>query len=100
MVFNKLKQLRGAFYKKLIAEQKTEEPLPGFRIEKTTRIVELPTVSDITQVNVIYPLMEPFSYAQIKWDDEEKALIYNVIEPTLTEGEKKVAEKVSEAVIQ
>ena len=100
MVLGKLKQLRGMFYKKLAEESKAEEPLPGFRLEKSTRIVELPAVDDITKLSVIYPLMEPFSYANIKWDEEEKTLVYNMIEPVLSEGEKKIFEKVSEAVIQ
>ena len=100
MVLGKLKQLRGMFYKKLAEESKTEEPLPGFRLEKSTRIVELPTVDDITKLSVIYPLMEPFSYANIKWDEEDKALIYDMIEPVLSEGEKRIFERVSEGVLQ
>lgn len=83
-----------------MAESKEEEPLPGFRLEKTTRIIELPVVSDPTKMNVIYPLMEPFSYANIKWDPEENELIYFVIEPVLNENEKKVLEKISDALIQ
>ncbi len=100
MVLDKLKQLRGMFYRKLAEESKEEEALPGFRLEKSTRIVELPTVDDITKLSVIYPLMEPFSYANVKWDGEERTVIYNIIEPVLTEGEKKVWGKVAEAVIQ
>lgn len=100
MVLEKLRQLRGMFYKKLAEESKAEEPLPGFRLEKSTRIVELPKMDDITKFNVIYPLMEPFSYANIKWDEDEKTVIYNIIEPVLSEGEKKILGKVSEAVIQ
>lgn len=89
------------FYKKLAAESEEEEPLPGFRLEKrSAKIMELPTVDDITKISVIYPLMEPFSYANIKWDDQDKALLYNVIEPMMTEGETKVYAKISEAVIQ
>lgn len=100
MVLDKLKQLRGIFYKKLTDESKGEEPLPGFRLEKSTRIVELPNVDDITKLSVIYPLMEPFEYANVKWDEEEKSVIYNVIEPVLTESEKKVYGRIAEAVIQ
>lgn len=100
MVLEKLKQLRGAFYKKLAKETKEEEPLPGFRLEKSRRMVELSDFDDITKVNSIYPLMEPFSYAHVKWDDEEKTLMYDMIEPQLNEREKKLMEKISDAVIQ
>ncbi len=98
MNVNKLKNLRGIFYRKLTESE--EEPLPGFRLEKSTRIVELPAIDDIKKFSVIYPLIEPFSYANIKWDEEEKTLLYNVIEPVLTVEERKILEKVSEGVIQ
>ncbi len=100
MGLEKLKNLRGLFYKRLVAETKEEEPLPGFRMERSTRIVELPSSDDITKINVIYPLMEPFSYVNIKWDTEEKTLIYNMIEPVLTENEQKIYVKMAEALIQ
>lgn len=100
MVLENIKKLRGMFYRKLIEESKVEEPLPGFRFEKSTRIVELPNIEDVTKFSFIYPLLEPFSYVNIKWDEEEKTLLYDIIEPVLTEGEKKLLEKVSEAVIQ
>ncbi|MBI2547241.1 MAG: type II/IV secretion system ATPase subunit [Candidatus Aenigmarchaeota archaeon] len=101
MVLEKLKQLRGIFYRKLLKEGGGhEEPLPGFMIENTNRIVELPDAGDITKLDVTYPLLEPFSYAHIQWNDEEKTLIYNVIEPVLNDEEKKLLAKVSEAVIQ
>ena len=87
-MFERLKNLRGILYKK-IAESENEEPLPGFRMEKSSRIVEFPDVDDITKVNMIYPIMEPFSYVNIKWDPENKELLYSVIEPVLTKDEKK-----------
>lgn len=100
MVLNKLKNLRGLFYKRFVAETKEEEPLPGFRLERSTRIVELPPSDDVTKISIIYPLMEPFSYVNIKWDTEERALIYNIIEPVLTEKEQNVYVKVAAALIQ
>ncbi len=99
MVLNKIKKLRGVFYRKL-AETKDEEPLPGFRLQRPQQIVELPDAADVTKISAIYPLLEPFSYANIKWDDQEKAIMYNVIEPELTPEEKKLYEKISEALIQ
>lgn len=99
MVFKNIKNLRGIFYKK-IAGEKNEEPLPGFRLGSPERIVELPDIDDVSKMNVIYPLLEPFSYAQIKWDDEQKILVYDVIEPVLNDAEKKMLDRVSEALIQ
>ncbi|MBI2545257.1 MAG: type II/IV secretion system ATPase subunit [Candidatus Aenigmarchaeota archaeon] len=98
-MFERLKNLRGILYRK-IAESEKEEPLPGFRFEKTERIVELPEVDDITKLNVIYPILEPFVYVNIKWDPETKEIIYNCVEPILNEAERKVFEKVFDALIQ
>ena len=86
MVLDKLKQLRGLFYRRLKEETKpaSEDTLPGFRLDKSSRIVELPSAADVTKINVIYPLLEPFSYANIKWSEEERSLIYNLIEPELS----------------
>ncbi|MEM5802255.1 MAG: type II/IV secretion system ATPase subunit [Candidatus Aenigmatarchaeota archaeon] len=113
MVFNKIRNLRGILYRKLIEKKETklgkkltkkkEEQaleLPGFRIAKPSRIFELPEITDITKVNVIYPLTEPFAYANIKWNDQEKQLIYYVIEPVLTEDEKKILQRISDALVE
>lgn len=102
MVLDKLKQLRGLFYRRLTEETKHagEEALPGFRLDKSSRIVELPSTADITKINVIYPLLEPFSYANIKWSEEERSLVYNLIEPELSEAEKKFLDKITDALIQ
>jgi flagellar protein FlaI len=45
-------------------------------------------------------LLEPFAYAQIKWNPETKELIYNVIEPQLSEEEKEKIKKISEGLME
>lgn len=100
-MLEKIKQLRGLFYRKI--REKGEgvvKELPGFSIEKPKRIIELPKAEDVTKLNVIYPLLEPFIYVNIKWDPEIKELVYNVIEPELTEEEKKLFDKISDALIE
>jgi flagellar protein FlaI len=99
MVIESIKKLRGLFYRK-IKEEEGEKELPWFKIDKPTRIVEFPSVDDISKVNVIYPLIEPFAYVNIKWDPERGEIIYNVIEPVLSDEEKKLLEKVSDALIE
>jgi flagellar protein FlaI len=83
-------------------KEKSEEKieLPGFKLAKPTRIFEFPEVKDITKVNITYPLIEPFAYANIKWDEKEKQLVYYVIEPSLTEEEKKIFKKIGNALIE
>ena len=100
-IFEKIKSLRGAGYRKLkeaASEKKIE--LPGFIIRKVTKMQELPKFDDITKTNVTYPILEPFAYVNIKWDDSQKILIYNVIEPELNEEEKKNMERISKALIE
>jgi flagellar protein FlaI len=100
-MLEKIKQLRGLFYRKIIEkEERAVKDLPGFSIEKPKRIIELPKAEDVTKLNVIYPLLEPFIYVNVKWDPEIKELVYNVIEPELTEEEKKLFDKISDALIE
>jgi flagellar protein FlaI len=106
-MIKKILSLKGILYKKLKERGKKkggglflDEILPGFSIAKPKRIVEFPEVTDATKINVIYPLLEPFAYAQIKWNQETKELIYNVIEPKLNEEDKKILKKISEGLIE
>ncbi|MEM7825102.1 MAG: type II/IV secretion system ATPase subunit [Candidatus Aenigmatarchaeota archaeon] len=97
MVF---KNLRGLLYKKLTEREKKVETFPRFKIEKPKKIFEFPKIVDITKTSILYPLIEPFAYANIKWDPKTKQIIYNLMEPELTEGEKKLLKKISEALIE
>jgi flagellar protein FlaI len=106
-MIKKIFNLKGILYRKMKesiekkkGEQKLDEILPGFAVMKSKRIVEFPDVTDITKVNVIYPLLEPFAYAQIKWNPETKELIYNVLEPKMSEEDKKILQKISESLIE
>ncbi|MFH7880805.1 MAG: type II/IV secretion system ATPase subunit [Candidatus Aenigmatarchaeota archaeon] len=100
-IIEKIKSLRGAGYRKLLEISTTkEEVLPGFVIKKISTVQELPTFTDIKQTDVTYPVLEPFSYVNIKWDENQKILIYNVIEPQLDENEKNIYEKISKTLIE
>jgi flagellar protein FlaI len=97
MIRLKKESLKGILYRKLI---KKGETFPEFILKKQERIVEIPSYEDITKVNVIYPLIEPFAFAHIKWDKENQELVYNVIEPELTEAERENLKRISEALIE
>jgi flagellar protein FlaI len=101
-MLEKVKGLRGLFYRKVVeaTEKKEEAILPGFSIKKTTRFVEFPEITDMTKVNITYPLMEPFTYINIKWDPETKELMYIVLEPKLTDEEKETLRKISDGLIE
>ncbi|MEM7821588.1 MAG: type II/IV secretion system ATPase subunit [Candidatus Aenigmatarchaeota archaeon] len=101
MIFKKIAGLKGILYRKLKEGEKTGiDELPGFIIKKPSRFAEIPEFEDITKVNFTYPLIEPFAYANIKWDKDNKELIYNLIEPTIDKNEKEMLEKISEGLIE
>jgi len=103
-MLEKIKNLRGILYRKVteasVQNEKFHEALPGFSLNIPKKIVEFPDITDITKVNVIYPLIEPFAYANIKWDQHAKELVYEVIEPQLNGEEVKLLQKISEGLIE
>jgi len=108
MFLDKLGEMRGFLFKKFAESfeqeeerKKAEEALPGFGISKPAkRIVEFPSIEDITKLNLIYPLIEPFAYVNIKWNNEGKELMYFVLEPKLSEEEEKTLKKITEGLIE
>ena len=65
--------------------EKKEETL--FTIKANQDIVELPD-ADKTQIDVKYPLLEPYAYVHIYWDSKSNELVYFIEEPLLDEKEK------------
>jgi len=61
-----------------------------FRIDKTKDIPILPDFSNKREIDVKYPLLSPHAYAHIHWDENEKEVMYEIIEPPLNENEKKI----------
>lgn len=103
-LIGKIRGLRGMFYRKaadiIERSQEPETPLPGFSIGKTEHIVEFPDVKDPTRVNITYPLIEPFAYANVKWNPSTKEIEYLVVEPKLNEEEEKTLQTMSSALIE
>ena len=65
-------------------ETKKEE---GFKIDLIPDLITIPDFSSRTEINIKYPLMEPYAYAHIHWSKENNELIYEVIEPKLDDDE-------------
>ncbi len=53
-------------------------------------------IDQLSDVDVKYPLIKPFAYAHVKWDEDEKAIIYRMIEPDLDEEDEELFEMVKE----
>lgn len=100
-MFENIKELKGLFYRKVRKATEEEElVLPGFSIRKPKLMIEFPKIDDITKTNITYSLIEPFAYANIKWDEGRKEIVYTVVEPQLNEREKELLHKISDAVVE
>ncbi|MBI5061457.1 MAG: type II/IV secretion system ATPase subunit [Candidatus Aenigmarchaeota archaeon] len=69
---------------------------PHFFVIPSKKIISLPEGAK----SILYPLIKPYSYAHIRFDEQEEVLIYNVMEPKLTPEEAELYEKIKEGMIQ
>lgn len=53
-------------------------------------------VDKMADIDVKYPLIKPFAYAHVKWDKEQKEIIYRVIEPELDDEAEKLLDIIKE----
>ncbi len=59
-----------------------------FHIDKSPEIPPLAEPVNKSELDVTYPLLSPYSYAHIHWDENEKEVIYELVEPPLNDAEK------------
>ncbi len=55
---------------------------------------------DITGTDLLYPLVKPYSYANVKYDAATGSLFYRVIEPKLTDWEAKTLKKIENIMLE
>ncbi|MBS3152042.1 Flp pilus assembly complex ATPase component TadA [Candidatus Woesearchaeota archaeon] len=68
-----------------------------FKIEQPT-IPSLPEAKDQRTIDVKYPLIPPYAFARIRWDQKETELVYEIEEPQLTDKEEKILETLEEGI--
>jgi len=61
-----------------------------FEIDTLPKIIEIPNFSSQKEINIRYPLISPYAYAHIFWDNANNELVYYVEEPVLDDVEKEV----------
>ncbi len=71
-------------------ESQADEELPPFVIDLRPRILTLPDISQKSNINVRYPLMPPYAFAHIYWDEHRKELVYDIEEQPLSDTEKEL----------
>ncbi|MBI2581136.1 Flp pilus assembly complex ATPase component TadA [Candidatus Woesearchaeota archaeon] len=67
-----------------------EQGAPEFFIDLRPRFVKLPDISVKESINIRYPLLPPYAFAHIYWDNTAKELLYSVEEVLLTDTEKEL----------
>jgi len=61
-----------------------------FKIDLRPRLISIPSFKDPREVDVRYPLISPYAFAHIVWDNDNDELVYNLEEPPLNKLEKEV----------
>ena len=73
-----------------------EEPLPAELVHVDGERVLVPSFDDLDSYkNITYPVMEPYQFVNLRYEDG--VLAYRLIEPELTVRERAILKKVNEA---
>lgn len=61
-----------------------------FKLDLRPKIIDIPDVKDITQVNLKYDLIPPHCSCHIFWNKQNGELVYYIEEPEITDVEKEI----------
>ncbi|MEM7815734.1 MAG: type II/IV secretion system ATPase subunit [Candidatus Aenigmatarchaeota archaeon] len=81
-------------------EKKQAVEYPKFQIKEAKGLIVIPPVSDITKVDIKYPLIEPFAFARILWEPNGKKLVYTIMEPEMSDDDKGILRKIEDALME
>ncbi|MEK6974064.1 MAG: type II/IV secretion system ATPase subunit [Nanoarchaeota archaeon] len=70
---------------------------PKFAVETNVNIPAFPEIEK-EKINIRYPLIAPYAFAHIFWDNENKELVYFIEEPMLNDEQKKVLDLLEEGI--
>ncbi|UCC91526.1 MAG: type II/IV secretion system ATPase subunit [Candidatus Aenigmatarchaeota archaeon] len=93
--------LRGALREKierLKSIGKVKYPL--VKIKEPKHLIIFPSFKKATEIDIRYPLLEPFVYAHIKWDPKKRGMVYYVKEPYLSKKEEDILEIVKKDLLE
>ncbi len=107
-------RLKGILYNKLKKEEipttragrmlmirkEQSDKYPKFRVLPSSSLVSLSPKEDVKDKEMIYQLIRPYAYANIRWDRNENILVYHIVEPELSSAEKEILRKVKDGLIQ
>jgi flagellar protein FlaI len=86
-------RIRGLLRDKIEGMRKVgKTEYPHIEIKEPKNLIIFPSLKRATEIDLKYPLLEPFVYAHIRWDPKKKGLIYEIVEPYLSKNERGVFE--------
>jgi archaeal flagellar protein FlaI len=96
-VVERIRGLRGALWR---VQTKAAVQQDNFLISEPKYLVILQKSADPSQIDVRYPLLEPYAYAKIFWDPKKKELVYNVMEPKIGKDDGEIFSKVMKGLME
>ncbi|MFH0890291.1 MAG: type II/IV secretion system ATPase subunit [Candidatus Aenigmatarchaeota archaeon] len=100
----RITSLRGALRKRFVTStpnaDKFKSVYPLFLKHQKSPVIITAHAEHIREMNSRYPLIEPFLYANIVWDDQKHELVYKVIEPILSEQDKQIIKDITSDLME
>ncbi|MBU0898976.1 MAG: type II/IV secretion system ATPase subunit [Nanoarchaeota archaeon] len=94
--------IKGSLREKLISIFKKPKKIiyPFLNIKDPRHLIILPKFDDLTKVDFRYPLLEPYIFAHLKWNEKRKKIIYNIEEPQLSKEEKEILATIEKNLVE
>ena len=73
-------------------KEEKQKDYESFYLDLRPKFVNLPEMEEKTKINIRYPLIPPYAFAHIFWDDENKELVYFIEEPVMSPAENELLE--------
>ncbi len=102
--------LRRNFEKIKEEERFFEDEVSRFSIGVPSKILILPEITNLIpkkiadgeainqNIDVRYELIPPFAYARLYWDSVQEGLVYEVLQPSLSQKEQEIFERISSGI--
>lgn len=84
--------------KGLLGSGPKSQHAPMIQFKEPKNLIIIPQFNDQTEVKTSYPLLPPYSKAEIRWEDDTKKLVYRVVEPELSEKDVETIAKIEDAL--
>ncbi|MFZ3077454.1 MAG: hypothetical protein WA139_03305, partial [Candidatus Aenigmatarchaeota archaeon] len=97
-IFESIKNLRGALWR--LQPEISGIPEDSFVLSEPKHLIILQKTVDPSQIDVRYPLLEPYAYTRIFWDSKRRELVYNIIEPIYGKDDREIFSKVMKGLME